>query len=58
MYRDEQFSRLSRSTYSFIYVINELNYLLKLEDGITPIEITEFVHTVIKMNSVMNFTIF
>jgi hypothetical protein len=23
MYRDEQFSRLSRSTYSFIYVINE-----------------------------------
>ena len=34
------------------------NYLLKLEDGITLIEITEFVHTVIKMNSVMNFTIF
>jgi hypothetical protein len=23
MYRDEQFSRLSRSTYSFIYMINE-----------------------------------
>jgi hypothetical protein len=23
MYRDEQFNRLSRSTYSFIYVINE-----------------------------------
>jgi hypothetical protein len=35
-----------------------INYLLKLEDGITPIEITEFVRTVIKMNSVMNFTIF
>jgi hypothetical protein len=29
-----------------------------LEDGITPIEIKEFVHTVIKMNSMMNFTIF
>ena len=35
-----------------------INYLSKLEDGITPIEITEFVPTVIKMNSVMNFTIF
>ena len=23
MYRDEQFSKLSRNTYSFIYVINE-----------------------------------
>jgi hypothetical protein len=49
MYRDEQFSRLSRSTYSFIYVINEfaqiINYLLKLEDEITLIEITEFVRT-------------
>ena len=28
-----------------------INYLLKLEDGITLIEITEFVRTVIKMNS-------
>jgi hypothetical protein len=35
-----------------------INYLSKLEDGITLIEVTEFVRTVIKMNSVMNFTIF
>ena len=45
---------------SFTYIVEQqiINYLLKLEDGITPIEITECVHTVIKMNSVMNFTIF
>jgi hypothetical protein len=40
---------------SFTYIVEQqiINYLLKLEDGITPIEITEFVRTVIKMNSVM-----
>ena len=31
---------------------------MELEDGITIIELTEFARTVIKMNSVMNFTIF
>ena len=37
----------------------KLNFLLKLEDGIKVIEKkTEFVRTVIIINSVMNFTIF
>ena len=33
-------------------------YLSKLEDGITPIEITEFVRIILRMNSVMHVTIF
>jgi hypothetical protein len=43
---------------SDFFLEDNSNLLLKLEDGITPIEITEFVRTVIKMNLVMNFTIF